>query len=85
MPQEKSCFIKSNLNHFLPVDIDTTLSLLGRENASSHVDTNMKGLIEHVLPETCYKKGVNFRYREDQKRYNNSTLRACYDKCKGGC
>ena len=39
----------------------------------------------HVLPETCYKKGINFKYRMDEKRYNNSTLEGCYDKCKERC
>ena len=49
----------------------------------------------HVLPETCYKKGINhrdtYRYRilyrrdGDEKRYNKITLRACYDKCKERC
>ena len=38
-----------------------------------------------VLPETCHRKGINFRYRENEKRYNNSTLEGCYDKCKGRC
>ena len=37
------------------------------------------------LPETCYWKGINLRGREDEKRYNSSTLEGCFAKCKGGC
>ena len=36
------------------------------------------------LPETCYWKGINLRDREDEKRYNSSTLEGCFAKCKGG-
>ena len=57
--------------------------LIGREREDYHWEYCASPGPE--LPESCYKKGVNFRYREDQKRYNNSTLRACYDKCKGEC
>ena len=53
----------------------------------------------HVLPKTCYKKGIDIRgkykngyldkngyFKErNAKRYNKITLRACYDKCKGRC
>ena len=43
MPQEKSCFIKSNLNHFLLVEI---AGLPDQCQARPLPDTNMKGLIE---------------------------------------